>query len=120
MPEFGNLYNAVETASDDYSFRTRANVRDSDGTIWFGEVSSPGARATLESCRHYGKPHVIVPCVRSPGPETIRSVLYWIGAAKIRTLNIAGNRESTNPGLGELVESFLIELLNRLPESRPV
>jgi hypothetical protein len=35
-PEFAELYGAVELPSSSYPARTERNVRDSDGTIWFG------------------------------------------------------------------------------------
>jgi hypothetical protein len=33
---------------------------------------------------------------------------------EIKCLNIAGNRESTNPGIGERVERFLTAVLKRV------
>jgi hypothetical protein len=38
-------------------------------------------------------------------------------ASRIRVLNVAGNRESINPGLGARVEEFLSRLFRRLAES---
>jgi predicted Rossmann-fold nucleotide-binding protein len=35
-PEFAERYGAVELPTDDDTARTERNVRDSDGTIWFG------------------------------------------------------------------------------------
>jgi hypothetical protein len=34
-------------------------------------------------------------------------VAAWIEAEEVRVLNAAGNRESTEPGIGERVERFL-------------
>ncbi len=31
----------------------------------------------------------------------------WIEAEEVRVLNVAGNRESSNPGIGARVERFL-------------
>lgn len=38
-----------------YPERTRANARDSDGTVWFGDPAAPGGRATLRACAGLGK-----------------------------------------------------------------
>ncbi|WP_390625414.1 YpsA SLOG family protein [Paludisphaera soli] len=38
-------------------------------------------------------------------------VRVWLEAHQVATLNVAGNRESTNPGLGGRVEAFLARLL---------
>lgn len=116
-PEFAELYGAVESSAEAYVDRTRANVRDSDGTIWFGSVGSPGGGCTLDACRQCGKPHVIIPCERPPGRVVVASVASWVRNAKIATLNVAGNRESTSPGLGALVEAFIRELIRHMNDS---
>jgi hypothetical protein len=44
-------------------------------------------------------------------------VVAWIEAdeaGKVRVLNMAGNRESTEPGIGERVERFLLVTLRQL------
>jgi Circularly permutated YpsA SLOG family len=41
-------------------------------------------------------------------------LVAWIEAEKVRVLNVAGNRESTEPGIGELVGRFLIAVFVRL------
>jgi hypothetical protein len=40
-------------------------------------------------------------------PSVVRD---WIATHRVRTLNIAGNREGSNPGIGERVEAFLAEV----------
>jgi len=45
-------------------------------------------------------------------------VMAWIEAEKVRVLNVAGNRESTEPGIGEWVERFLVAVFNRLGRVR--
>src|ERR1035437_7913985 len=39
-----------------YRKRTEANVRDSDGTVLFGKLSSPGSRLTHTYCMQYMRP----------------------------------------------------------------
>ena len=59
-PEFAGLYGASEMPTAEYPPRTRANVRDSDGTLWIGPVDSPGARDTLRACRDLGRPALVI------------------------------------------------------------
>jgi hypothetical protein len=93
-----------------YAARTRANVRDSDGTVWLGSWNSPGGRATLSACRDLGKPVLIV----FRGATKPSQVCAWIEANGVRMLNVAGNRESKSPGLGARVEAFMTRVFRRL------
>ncbi len=87
-------FGLVECPEPGYPARTRANVRDSDGTIWFGDHNSPGGIATLDACRAQGKPFLIVyQGITRPSHSSA-----WIGEKGIRVLNVAGNRESKSPG----------------------
>jgi hypothetical protein len=45
------------------------------------------------------------------GPSDVAA---WIEAEEVRGLNVAGNRESTEPGIGERVEHFLAAVFGRL------
>jgi hypothetical protein len=49
-PEFAELFGAFEMPTPDYRARTEQNVRDSDATVWFGDVTTQCARATLGAC----------------------------------------------------------------------
>ncbi len=40
----------------------------------------------------------------------------WLVAQFVEVLNVAGNRESTEPGIGARVERFLVATLGRLAE----
>jgi hypothetical protein len=46
----GRLYSAKAMPEGSYAARTARNVRESDGTIWFGSTDSAGAKATLKAC----------------------------------------------------------------------
>jgi hypothetical protein len=109
------MYGAVELPTSSYPARTERNVRDSDATIWFGDWHSPGGKATLDACRVRGKPFLIV-YRGSTRPGQVRD---WIVAKGIRTRNVAGNRESHAPGIGEKVERFLAAVFRQLGH-RPV
>jgi hypothetical protein len=109
-PEFAEMFGAVEMPGGDYPERTRANARDSDATIWFGDPDSPGGRTTPRACTGFGKPvYLVIEGLTQPA-----DVVAWIEAEEVRVLNVAGNRESTEPGIGERVEPFLVEVFGRL------
>jgi hypothetical protein len=110
-PEFAELYGAAELPTASYPARTEQNVRDSDGTILFGDPTTPGCRLTLEWCRNVSKTSVIV----EPGGPTLPShVVAWLRNHNVRVLNVAGNRESNLPGIGEKVERFLDQVFRQL------
>lgn len=109
-PEFASLYDAVETATDRYPERTEANVRDSDATLWFGSTDSPGAKTTLNACRGMGRPTLIV----RPGMRPSEVAAWLRRQPRLRVLNVAGNRESKAPGIGDRVEAFLVAVFERL------
>jgi hypothetical protein len=92
----------VECDRPGYPARTVANVRDSDGTLWFGDWMTPGGKTTLDACRLQRKPFLIVYAnVTRPS-----QVVEWIAGKNVRVLNVAGNRESKAPGIGVRVERF--------------
>jgi hypothetical protein len=109
---FANVYNAREMPTASYPARTVQNVQDSDGTIWFGTTKTPGAKTTLEACERMRRPVMLV----TPSEVILPSdVVRWLRRnPKIKRLNIAGNRESKNPGIGERVERFLIAVFKRV------
>jgi hypothetical protein len=46
-------------------------------------------------------------------------ILEWLDARDTHVLNVAGNRESVCPGIGERVERFLVAVLKRLGHVPP-
>jgi hypothetical protein len=100
-PEFESAYGAIALETDSYPARTWANVRASDGTLWFGAADSSGGRCTLGACRELDK------------PVHLSDVARWLTEHRIRSLNVAGNRESRSPGIGHRVEAFLYRLFAR-------
>lgn len=89
--------------------RTAKNVKYSDGTVLFGNTSSPGSRLTIRLCKQYGKP-----CLTNP---TIEQLRRWLEEYQIRILNVAGNRVSKNPGVVQQVRTTLLGALTR-PENK--
>jgi hypothetical protein len=103
-------YQLTELAGGGYRKRTRRNVMDSDGTLIvnLGELDG-GSLATLAFARQMGKPHLVAQLDSGVSAETAASVLSWLCEHAIKTLNVAGPRESKRAGIyvltGELLEA---------------
>jgi hypothetical protein len=108
-PEFAARCGAVEMPTDSALARTEQNVQDSDATLWFGATTTAGAQATVGACHRFGKP--CLPVYPGAAFEPAH-VATWITENQIRTLNVAGNRESEEPGIGDRVEQFLGQVLS--------
>ena len=90
-------YPLTETPSADPAQRTEWNVRDSDGTLIIAEPPLTGGTALTEKlAAAHGKPCLVI----EPGdPAATETIPAWIGQHHIRTLNVAGPRESGAPGI---------------------
>ena len=109
-PDLLTLYNMKEHPKKGYPPRTERNVLDSDGTLIFGNVTSPGCRLTIKFCKLYNKPFVAVtfPSAFSI-EETVIGLGIWLRKnPPLRCINVAGNRESTNPGIFEFTKAVLL------------
>ena len=82
-----------------FADRTAKNVMNSDGTVYFGKAFTPGWIATKGAADKNQRPFLNDP--------TVGEFRAWVKEHGIKTLNVAGNRESLNPGIGERVEEFL-------------
>lgn len=105
-PELGTRFGLVETASDAYAERTERNLLASDATVVFGDLTLGGTRLTVELCRRHGRPVLLVPD-HEPTTEAAARLSHWLAATAVRTLNVAGNRASENPGIGARVAEIL-------------
>ena len=111
-PEFAGRYGAAELPTDSDPER---NVQDSDATLWFGETTTSGAQRTVRACQKFGKACMPVYPDASFEPSHVAS---WIAENRIGTLNVAGNSEGEEPGIGERVERFLAQVLQQLGHER--
>ncbi|MGR3295988.1 MAG: YpsA SLOG family protein [Candidatus Bathyanammoxibius sp.] len=84
-----------------YPLRTLANIQGSDGTLLIGNMESAGSRMTMRLCTQQGKPYIVNPMAIS--------LRDWVGSEWVKTLNVAGNRESVNPGIRDRVICLLID-----------
>ena len=93
-------YQLTELPAGGYRQRTRRNVEDSDGTLIvnLGELDG-GTLATKIFAEKAGKPHYVAQVDDGATDEMAASVLAWLRAHHIKTLNVAGPRESKRPGI---------------------
>jgi hypothetical protein len=108
-PEFAEHYGAHALESLEYRQRTRANVRQADAVVWFGGTDTRGGRLTLGLARIVGIPTLVLrrddDDQATHPPEHFVS---WLRDHAVRTLLVAGNRESHEPGIGAWVEGYLL------------
>lgn len=105
LREFG----LVETDTNDYPTRTRKNVEDSDGTIRIAaDFGSAGERCTMNAIRNNSKPSIDISLNK---PTDVGVVAEWVKKNGVRVLNVAGNCESTHPGVGKFAEEYIRKLL---------
>lgn len=91
-------FNMVEDTSTEYPPRTKWNVQHSDGTVIFGSnLNSPGCNLTAKLCKQNKKPMKEILLNGEITGEFIEAtaseLAKWIEEKKIRTLNVAGNRD---------------------------
>jgi hypothetical protein len=104
------LYRLVETESTEYPVRTERNVVDSDGTlILFRERLVGGTELTRRLAAKHGRPCYLADLARTTDLRRVRS---WLADHDIRVLNVAGPRESSSPGIGQVALRFLRDLLS--------
>lgn len=98
-----------ETDSPDYADRTERNVLDSDATlILFRGRCSGGTELTRWHAVRHGRPHLAVNLESAMQAADIRR---WLDENRVETLNVAGPRESYNPGIGAAARDFLLNVL---------
>ncbi len=102
-------YPLQESESSKYPVRTELNVRDSDGTLILtrGEPDR-GTALTRHLARRYKKPLLVIDLLDFPEPANIRQ---WIKEQEIGTLNVAGPRASSCPGIHVQARKLLRQVL---------
>ncbi|MCH7695627.1 MAG: putative molybdenum carrier protein [Proteobacteria bacterium] len=105
-------YNLTETNSRKYTCRTKWNVRDSDGSLILNSGRLAGGTAvTVSVARRCNKPCHSISLDKT---TDVSAAIEWISRHNIRILNIAGPRESKQPGIYmeayQLLESLLQQL----------
>ncbi|MBT4865640.1 MAG: molybdenum cofactor carrier [Planctomycetaceae bacterium] len=102
-------YPLWETPSARYADRTEWNVRVGDATLILSIGSPTGGTAlTKKLADDFGKPCLIVDLDQ---PAETATVLQWLAEHAVRTINVAGPRESTSPGVFRKSQTYLRRLL---------
>lgn len=104
-------YPLKETPTPTYAERTEWNVRDSDGTLvltW--GPPADGTAFTVDMTRKHNRPVLIVDLeTKDNNPHHVET---WLLENRIRTLNVAGPRESKCPGIYQDASAFLEAFLS--------
>lgn len=100
-PWLGTRFGLREHSSPRYPPRTEANVAEATGTLILGRVDSAGTRLTLRLCQQWHRPALVVPWpdLSTTAVAARARIEAWLVAQRIEVLNVAGNREDTNPGI---------------------
>lgn len=102
-------YLLAETSTAEYRQRTEQNVIDSDGTLILARGPlNGGTRLTRSFARQHARPCLVV---RLDQPVDIDQIHRWLRENQIQVLNVAGPRESENPGIGREAFTAITSLL---------
>ena len=87
------------------------NVAESDGTLILSRGKLTGGTALTESIAlQHGKPSIVIDLVTELGVQPVEE---WIAENRIRTLNVAGPRESQQTGIFDQASAYLREFFKR-------
>jgi hypothetical protein len=115
-------YNLVELSTSSYPARTRKNIEESDSTVIFSleRRLSGGTKLTRELADKLGKPVLHIYDSRKErrsNPDSLRieiqALTDFLCSNKIEILNVAGPRESKEPGVYEWTLTMLRFSLSR-------
>ena len=111
LPE---VYQLAETPSASYLQRTEWNVRDSCATLVFTltDKLDGGSKRTADFAERLGKPWLHV----RPGVHP-KYVARFLARHGVKTLNVAGKRESSAPGIGAFASDMLSRALRLAPSA---
>lgn len=95
------------------SQRTEWNVRDSDATLVLQLTydDDPGTQNTLDLCYRYRR-HVYNLSLLQD--DTSNLIHRWLSVHKVKTLNVAGPSEKTQPGVGDATFALLSGIFSDL------
>ncbi len=112
-PDLADEYGVVEHTSHAYPPRTKANVKAADATIIFGNPNSSGCRLTIKYCLELNKPFYIVFWNPKDGFGDYSDFPDWLTEHQPKVLNVAGNREESQPGIYVACREFLVFALTK-------
>ncbi len=105
-------YPLRETPSSDPAQRTEWNVRDSDATLVLSREAPRGGTAlAITAARRQARPLLELRLEPGGNAEALARARAWLEGARVHALNVAGPRESEEPGVGDDARGFLRALL---------
>lgn len=108
-------YRLAEMPTRAYAARTEQNVRDADATLILSPPPlSGGTLLTSRIADRLGKPRLILDPY---APDAAGHLRRWLEAEPIAVLNVAGPRESQQPGIATAAANVLREALEATPPS---
>ena len=110
--QISNRYQLQESDARDYAVRTEQNVIDSDATlILFRDKLTGGTRLTQYLASKHARPQMRIDLQQADSPQQLEiakaSISDWLCEHQIKVLNVAGPRESSNPGIHQQTIEFL-------------
>lgn len=104
-------FQLVETESGAYHVRTEKNVLDACGTLILHRGPIVGGTALTETfaLRHQ-RPCLKIDFSDPQPPVRVEVIRAWLRKLRIQILNVAGPRESSQPGIGEETRQLLHDL----------
>lgn len=103
-------YNLIESRTDKYPERTRLNVHTADATLVIMSSISTGRGTglTLKILEDLKKPYHLVYVEKLPPEVAAAAVAQWLKCQRPTILNVAGPRESSQPGVYQYAHKLLI------------
>ena len=101
--------------SDDYLKRTEANVFDSDATLVMTHGKpTGGSKRTIEFAKKHGRPWHHLNMSKHMEPE-VQKAMGWLkeSCPDNCTLNVAGTRESKEPGIQMETLVWVLQILGK-------
>ncbi len=107
-------YRLIEMSSSSYAPRTEQNVLQSDATLIVtrGELSG-GTALTKRLAHRHRRPLLHLDLAVLHQAEAAAVLRAWLVAESVITLNVAGPRHSTCPGIGAEVRTLLLAALSK-------
>ena len=112
-PELLKGFGLVDSGLD-YTGRTELNVRESDITLWFGNTGTPGHRATSKYAIKHKKRLIYILSHNLYKSDSDRRDYVIYALSECSVVNVAGNRESHNPGLYNLTRKWICGVLEEM------
>lgn len=110
-------YQLVEIEHGSYRQRTKRNVLDSDGTLILnlGELQG-GTLQTVRFADRHNKPYWLVQLEKTFDDHEFAEIANWLLSNEIKTLNIAGPRETKSPNIYIASYKFLTALFSYIQQ----